>query len=207
MSATNNLFLYGVCGGDLKFAMVPEKGKPVRGKGISGRQISLGTKGYTFNLTEILGNAGITTNITAAKPGKGTTGLLIQLLEENKPVGDPIWLIDGDRRPTPLGHTGLSALARSHPGQIKDFKSWLQVIEGGEVVKEKTIEVNHPLTHEGYAFYQSSYDKDRERWSGIEVVKDPGVPLVYAGFLFLVLGLIGIFYVQPVLKSSGKTKE
>lgn len=207
LDAANNLFLYGVCGGDLKFAMVPEKGRSVRGNAISGGQIPLGTGGNMFNLKEILDNAGIATDVTIAKPGKGTTGVQMQLLAEGKPVGNQMWLFDGDRHPTPLGDTGLSALVKGHPGQIKDFKSWLEVIEDGKVVKEKTIEVNHPLTHEGYAFYQASYDKERERWSGIEVVKDPGVPLVYMGFLFLVLGLVGIFYVQPVLKSSGKTKE
>ena len=203
----NNLFLYGVCGGDLKFAMVPEKGRSVRGNAVSGGEISLGTGDNMFNLVEVLNNAGITTDVTAAKPGKGTSGLQIQLLEKGKPVGDVVWLFDGDAHPMPLGDTGLSAFVKGHPGQIKDFKSWLEVIEDGKVVKEKTIEVNHPLTHEGYAFYQASYDKERESWSGIEVVKDPGVPLVYTGFLFLVLGLVGIFYVQPVLKGSGKAKE
>ena len=42
-------------------------------------------------------------------------------------------------------------------GRPKDYKSALAVVEGGQVVVTKTIEVNHPLIHNGIYFYQSSY--------------------------------------------------
>lgn len=42
-------------------------------------------------------------------------------------------------------------------GSVKDWKSALTVLESGRPVLEKTIEVNHPLQHRGYRFYQSSY--------------------------------------------------
>jgi len=42
-------------------------------------------------------------------------------------------------------------------GNVKDWKSALTVLESGRPVLEKTIEVNHPLQHRGYRFYQSSY--------------------------------------------------
>ena len=45
-----------------------------------------------------------------------------------------------------------------HPtGRPKDYKSDLAVLENGKVVATKTIEVNHPLIHNGIFFYQSSY--------------------------------------------------
>jgi cytochrome c biogenesis protein len=42
-------------------------------------------------------------------------------------------------------------------GSVKDWKSALAVLESGKSVLERTIEVNHPLQHKGYRFYQSSY--------------------------------------------------
>ncbi len=45
-------------------------------------------------------------------------------------------------------------------GSVKDWKSELSVIEGGQPVYEKTIEVNHPLSHRGFLFYQSGYGSD-----------------------------------------------
>jgi cytochrome c biogenesis protein len=45
-------------------------------------------------------------------------------------------------------------------GSVKDWKSALTVLEAGRPVVERTIEVNHPLQHKGYRFYQSSYGWD-----------------------------------------------
>ncbi|GBD99805.1 cytochrome c biogenesis protein CcsB [bacterium BMS3Abin07] len=39
----------------------------------------------------------------------------------------------------------------------KDYKSWLEVIKDGRIVKKQMIEVNSPLRYGGYTFYQSSY--------------------------------------------------
>jgi cytochrome c biogenesis protein len=45
-------------------------------------------------------------------------------------------------------------------GSVKDWKSDLSVIEGSRPLYQKTIEVNHPLNHRGYLFYQSGYGWD-----------------------------------------------
>ncbi len=42
-------------------------------------------------------------------------------------------------------------------GNVRDWKSTLTVIEDEKPVLSKIIEVNHPLTYKGFAFYQSSY--------------------------------------------------
>jgi cytochrome c biogenesis protein len=48
-----------------------------------------------------------------------------------------------------------------HPnGSVRDWKSTLTVLENGSDVLSKTIEVNHPLSHKGFVFYQSSYGWD-----------------------------------------------
>jgi len=63
-----------------------------------------------------------------------------------------------------VGHgTGLSVEAKSfsdvyYPdGSPKDYASELVLYKDGKAVQEKTIRVNHPMTWEGVAFYQSFY--------------------------------------------------
>ncbi len=42
-----------------------------------------------------------------------------------------------------------------------DFKSHVEALdESGNVIREKTIEVNYPLNHDGYKFYQSAWQYD-----------------------------------------------
>ncbi|MFH1578249.1 MAG: cytochrome c biogenesis protein ResB [Candidatus Omnitrophota bacterium] len=91
-------------------------------------------------------------------------------------------------------------------GRIKDFKSRLRVIEDEEVILTKTIEVNHPLKFRGYTFYQSSYDPEQPNWTGLQVVKDPGVALVYLGFILLNIGIILVFYTKAGLRQGLKNK-
>lgn len=45
-------------------------------------------------------------------------------------------------------------------GSARDWKSTLTVVEAGQPVRQKTIEVNHPLSYQGYVFYQSGYGWD-----------------------------------------------
>ncbi|MFC1496887.1 cytochrome c biogenesis protein ResB [Verrucomicrobiota bacterium] len=79
---------------------------------------------------------------------------------------------------------------------IKDFKSTLQIFEGETVVKEKTIEVNSPLSWKGYTLYQANFRPSDLSWTALQVVYDPGVPVVYSGFIFMIVGLIMVFYVS-----------
>jgi hypothetical protein len=87
---------------------------------------------------------------------------------------------------------------------VRDFYSVLEIVDGGEVVLKKKIEVNDPLRYGGYTFYQSSYDSKGLSWSGLQVRNDPGVPLVYAGFAVQLLGMIVIFYINPLIRKAKK---
>jgi len=80
----------------------------------------------------------------------------------------------------------------------KDFISKVTILKGGKALMSKDIRVNEPLHFGGYTFFQSSYDVDNLNWSGLQVVNDPGVAVVYSGFILLILGLTMIFYVNPL---------
>jgi cytochrome c biogenesis protein len=47
-------------------------------------------------------------------------------------------------------------------GSVKDWKSYLTIIEAENPVYQKAVEVNHPLNYRGYVFYQSGYGWDWE---------------------------------------------
>jgi cytochrome c biogenesis protein ResB len=78
-------------------------------------------------------------------------------------------------------------------GQVKQFRSEIVIIENGWIAARRTVEVNKPLRWKGYSFYQAGYDPDNPGYSSLLVSRDPGVPVVYAGFFLLTAGLIWTF--------------
>lgn len=81
----------------------------------------------------------------------------------------------------------------------KRFTSNVSVFgKSGETVKNVDIEVNRPLDIGGYKIYQVSYDKTKGRWSDVsifELVRDPWLPVVYAGVFMLLAGAVLMFLV------------
>jgi hypothetical protein len=94
-------------------------------------------------------------------------------------------------------YPGDKFLLRYHKS-VRDYISDIQVIKGGNVVAEKTIEVNHPLHFGGYHFYQSSYDVEGHRYTVLSVVSDTGLNLVYAGYLALGVGVFWHFWIRHI---------
>jgi hypothetical protein len=85
--------------------------------------------------------------------------------------------------------------------RIKEYESQVEVLEDGKVVKRHLIRVNSPLVYKGTKFSQSDYDERRHLYTVLGVSRDWGVWFVYAGFLAGVVGVMGRFYLAPVLKS------
>lgn len=84
------------------------------------------------------------------------------------------------------------------PESVRDYISDVQVVKDGNIVAEKTIEVNHPLHFGGYHFYQSSYDADAHRYTVLSVVSDTGLGLVYVGYIMLVIGVFWHFWLRHI---------
>jgi hypothetical protein len=82
-------------------------------------------------------------------------------------------------------------------GPIKSFKSTIKLVEGELIVGERTVEVNRPFQYKGYTFYQSGYNPNDLSYTSFQVVKDPGVPIVYSGFSLMIAGLFIVFYLNP----------
>jgi len=78
---------------------------------------------------------------------------------------------------------------------LKQLHSEVSIIEGGRIVRQGSIEINHPLVHRGVAIYQTAYNRDKfgTWYAGFQLSKDPGEPLVWLGSITLSLGLMLAF--------------
>ena len=80
----------------------------------------------------------------------------------------------------------------------RQYQSKVSILEQGEVVKTGLIEVNQPLVHRGVAIYQTAYNQDEFGfwYSGFQLSKDPGEPLVWGGSILLIIGLYCAFSIR-----------
>ena len=84
---------------------------------------------------------------------------------------------------------------------VKDYRSDLSVLEEGQTVVRKVIEVNHPLHYGGYRFYQASYGTEGGKWyTVLSVSSDSGVNLVYLGFILLTAGAFWWLWGRPAVR-------
>lgn len=64
--------------------------------------------------------------------------------------------------------------------------------ERGVILKRK-ITMNNPLKYRGFSFFQSGFLEEPVETTVLSVRKDPGTPLVYAGFLTVIAGVVTLF--------------
>jgi len=76
-------------------------------------------------------------------------------------------------------------------------RTWLDLIllRDAKIVAQGTTEVNKPFEWGGLYFYSTLLDRTEsgEPYAGIQIVKDPGRPVVFTGFLLAGLGAVAIF--------------
>ncbi|MCX7834796.1 MAG: cytochrome c biogenesis protein ResB [bacterium] len=96
-----------------------------------------------------------------------------------------------------------------YPGtnQAASFSSDVIVHNHKEGDKQVHISMNNPMVYKGYKFFQSSFIEGTPEYSVFSVGYDPGVPIVYAGCIILVLGLIGIIFFKSYLKKKFPVKS
>ena len=89
--------------------------------------------------------------------------------------------------------------------EVKKYTSHVQVFTEGGHSKAAVIEVNKPLRIDNWIIYQLSYDESKGKYSNtsvFELVRDPWLPIVYAGIIMLLLGSLYLFIVGPKIKKS-----
>jgi hypothetical protein len=83
--------------------------------------------------------------------------------------------------------------------EAKAYVSRVTIVGGGRE-EAKVVSVNAPITVSGWTFYQSNYDPRDPTYSGLEAVRDPGIPWVFAGFLLVCVGVPYMVNLAPWLR-------
>ncbi len=88
--------------------------------------------------------------------------------------------------------------------RIKQYHSTVTIIdEGREVLSRAPLSVNHPIRYGGYHLYQSNYRWWDLSYSGLMVVRDPGLWIVYAGMAMMLAGLLEALYLRGRRRKRG----
>ena len=117
-------------------------------------------------------------------------------------------LTQNGRHFLPFADGRYVAVFRIRDTDAKNYYSKLAILKDQQVVSQREIFVNDPMYFGGYAFYQANFDPQNLRYSGIDVVKDPGLWFVYGGLVLMLLGVLHIFYLRTLGKvKTQKTQE
>jgi hypothetical protein len=87
-----------------------------------------------------------------------------------------------------------------YPGgrRPRSFESRITITDPATgLAQSRLISMNHPTSFGGFTFYQSSYQQlaDREL-SVLSVARDPGLPIVFTGYICLMLGMVWVLVVR-----------
>ncbi len=94
------------------------------------------------------------------------------------------------------------------PNEPKNVRSELEILDDqGKVLAKKAVGVHEPFIFQGHWFYLGTDNPDDSSLSNIRVVREPGLWLVYLGFLCLIVGTAWMFYLKPVLKRRADEKK
>jgi hypothetical protein len=82
---------------------------------------------------------------------------------------------------------------------VREYRSLVTVLESNQPPRSTPVRVNHPLRVGGWQLFQNSWQEARDPASGRrmyvsirQAVYDPGLPVVYAGFISIWLGALAL---------------
>lgn len=102
--------------------------------------------------------------------------------EESEPLGFSVSLKDFSVELYPEDRIGMKF--------VKSYRSAVDISKDGTMIKKGVIEVNRPLGFGGFDIYQYGYDIELPSQTVLQAVKDPGLPFVYSGYIFLLFGMV-----------------
>ncbi len=101
----------------------------------------------------------------------------------------------------PFQVTLLDFTSEKYPGSrmAATYESRVRIDDPEQGASEHLVSMNRPLHYRGYTFFQSSFIEGQPMTSILSVARAPGLPLVYAGTLFITLGIVFMYVVKPWL--------
>ncbi len=181
--------------------------------------------GYEWTVDQVYRHARVTQRVSnrsneikaemvhvTAREGSQTHAAWLGLREsEEFPIGKEPILVEyrPAQREVPYTIKLLDFRKITYPGMelAAGFESDVELTDQQRgLILMRTIKMNHPLAYRGFTFYQSSYIEGPTQTTVLSVRNDPGTPLVYAGFIIVILGVVAMFVGrQPVMTPKRRT--
>lgn len=95
---------------------------------------------------------------------------------------------------------------------VREYRSRVTITEPGKPPYVANVRVNHPAYVQGYHIYQLSWGQSADRlgrpvvYTVLQFIRDPGLPLVYAGFVVLFAGVL-LFAVRVFRAKAPDARE
>jgi len=133
----------------------------------------------------------------------------IRTTSEERPITGAMAMIDGDKMNTLWTGRTLTEYAGKVPftvrlekftveryenGMPREYRSHITILETGKEPRVEHVRVNHPVYSHGYHIYQMSWGESTDNfgrpvtYTVLQFIRDPGLPIVYTGFVILVIG-------------------
>lgn len=203
---------------------------PVMDLPMDGKVAITGTP-FSFALERFYQDAERNSEVVAAKPGQEGGRAIVQLAVTNGENSHEFWLEQGSRMPSAVAGPGMQfefvRQTKELPFRVElkqfDIKFYpggrrpanyssdiaIAAIDGTKPAMASLISMNKPLDYMGFRLFQSSYvlgGGGRPDLTILSVSYDPGVPLVYASFVLLILG-VGWYVLGDGKRKNGKSRK
>jgi cytochrome c biogenesis protein ResB len=108
----------------------------------------------------------------------------------------------GDANHEPIGtlpftiHLNKFTVERYDDGPVREYRSRITILEEGKEPRVEDVRVNYPAYVGGYHIYQNSWGETRDhfgrpvQYTVLQFIRDPGLPVVYVGFVVLFAGTL-----------------
>ena len=151
--------------------------------------------GVSFAVQEVLADARIETKRLPDDAPPSNPAVTLRVPDEAGAVHELVLREEG-RSGVAIGDGRAIRFAKKSD-DIQNFTSTVGIVKDGALVETAQVSVNHPLRYGAYQIYHPSY-------AGLLVVKDPAIDGVYAGLLFMVLGVIHILFIRNRRSRGGR---
>ena len=223
VSEGNQLDIYSTTGQEFTFKSRSAGGKIMSGTITVGEEIDTGWKGILFRIDKFYDKAKLTETIVEGnEDSTGHNSPVIHLrLEKNTDkteanviyntpkvltLGSEQCVVHFGQKQIPMGFTLqlLDFRAPHYPGTNRpsSFESDVKMIDPVKQIEHKQrIYMNNPLYYNGYIVYQSSYVEGKNGQPDVSIFsvsRAPGTPIIYAGSIIMILGMI----IVVILKSK-----
>ena len=147
-----------------------------------------------------------TVNFVGFQSEGATSALYVKALNRKDGSRREGWVSSGNYMfpyvTLPLSDSEILVMPEREP---RRFASDVTVYTKDKQKKEALIEVNKPFSVAGWKIYQLSYDETMGKWSEtsiFELVRDPWLPVVYAGICMMLSGAVCLFIFAPKKKEN-----